>query len=264
MPGSLLFVSMIAVFPLVEAPEVLGRAQAAFRQGVERREQPDEARPYFQEAARFFDQLYRSNIASPELCLNAGSAALLAGDLPAAILAFRRGSRLAPNDPALRTNLAYAREQVAYAEPGPLGRPAVDDRPPWLPILTRPMQLMLLFLVYTVGCVGTTRWLMTRRPFCRYLALASLLGVPLTCASLIREGWSQTRDREQPLVVIAEDGVLLRAGNGLSYSPRHETPLNRGVEARLLHRRGDWLQIELASGQVGWIPVAFALIDELP
>src|SRR5439155_27372853 len=69
-----------------------------------------------------------------------------------------------------------------------------------------------------------------------------------------------------PVVVIAEDGVAddgvqLRKGNGFSYPPRHETRLYRGAEARLRHGRGDWLQVELASGEVGWIPRWTALID---
>jgi hypothetical protein len=62
--------------------------------------------------------------------------------------------------------------------------------------------------------------------------------------------------------VISDDGVLLRAGNGLSYPARSETPLNRGVEARLLYVRGDWLQIELGSGELGWVPREYALVDE--
>jgi len=55
--------------------------------------------------------------------------------------------------------------------------------------------------------------------------------------------------------------VMLRTGNGLRYPPRYETPLNRGVEARLLFTRGDWLQIEFAGGEVGWVPREYALVD---
>jgi len=33
----------------------------------------------------------------------------------------------------------------------------------------------------------------------------------------------------------------------------------RGVEARLLYARGDWLQIELASGEVGWVWAAYTV-----
>jgi hypothetical protein len=69
------------------------------------------------------------------------------------------------------------------------------------------------------------------------------------------------QEQQHPLVVIADDGVLLRKGNGLSYPPRYETPLNRGVEARLLVSRGDWLQIELEGGEIGWVPREYARVD---
>jgi hypothetical protein len=65
-------------------------------------------------------------------------------------------------------------------------------------------------------------------------------------------------------VVIADDGVLVRRGNGLAYPPRYETPVNRGVEARLLFARGDWLKIELASGDSGWVPRRYTLLDRGP
>jgi len=72
----------------------------------------------------------------------------------------------------------------------------------------------------------------------------------------------EERDREMhPLVVIARDSVMLRRGNGLTFPPRYETPVHRGVEARLLFERGGWLQIELSGGEVGWVPRDHVLAD---
>jgi hypothetical protein len=73
--------------------------------------------------------------------------------------------------------------------------------------------------------------------------------------------WSERQQSLHPLVVIAQDRVPLRNGNGVLYPPRWETPLNSGVEARLQFERGDWLQIELAGGQTGWVPRAAVLLD---
>ncbi len=86
--------------------------------------------------------------------------------------------------------------------------------------------------------------------------LAALLG-----AALALEVWDDDRDRQRPLVVIAEEGVLLRRGNGQSYPARFETPLPRGAEGRLIHERGDWLQIELSGGEIGWVPRKYAVVD---
>src|SRR5262249_34338620 len=57
-------------------------------------------------------------------------------------------------------------------------------------------------------------------------------------------------------------GVRLRRGGGATSPPRYDTPLNRGVEARLLFARGDWLQVELAGGEVGWVPRRSVLIED--
>jgi hypothetical protein len=84
--------------------------------------------------------------------------------------------------------------------------------------------------------------------------LAGLLG-----ASLFVETRRNRHDAVHPVIVIADDGVLMRTGNGLSYPPRYETPLNRGVEARLLHARGAWLQIELSGDEVGWVPAGYTI-----
>jgi hypothetical protein len=87
------------------------------------------------------------------------------------------------------------------------------------------------------------------------LVLAALLATLL----LIGE---QARRSARPVVVIAADGVLLRRGNGPAYPPRYETPLNAGVEASLRFARGDWLQIELAGGEVGWVSRTAAVVEE--
>jgi hypothetical protein len=34
------------------------------------------------------------------------------------------------------------------------------------------------------------------------------------------------------------------------------------MEARLLYRRGGWLQIELPAGAIGWVPQAAVLVGE--
>ena len=97
--------------------------------------------------------------------------------------------------------------------------------------------------------------------FARFLALA---GLQLTDAPGDPDegrSWLQAyRDLEQPPMVIQNDDVPLRIGNGLSY-PRHaDLPtLTRGMEARRLHARGSWVQLQFASGEVGWVPASEVL-----
>jgi hypothetical protein len=242
--------------------ELLRQAEAAFRRGAAQRSDPDRARQDFAESARCYDRLRRRGADNPELHRNQGNAHLLAGEVPQAILAYRRGLRCSPQDAGLQENLDHARDQVHYGPEG-LGRPDDPVWPVWLPRIDRAFFLLAAFLLYALACVLATRALMTSDGghmgrAVLMLALAVAAGGLWTY--LTWQGW---REAEFPLVVIARDGVPLNRGNGPTYQPHPRLPqLHRGMEARLLHRRGGWLQVELPGGALGWVPQSAALVDE--
>jgi hypothetical protein len=248
------------VLPALSDRDVLERAETEFQEGVHLRQARDQAQPHFRNAAGYLDELRQRGVHNPALYRNLGNAYLLADDLPRAILSYRRGLYLAPNDLALRESLAEARQRVAYPQSGDLGRPQSDDRPPWLPHLHSNWLMFAAGIVYVLGCVGLTRW----RMGLERLFLGGLLALLLAGAL---SGWLMVRAHEQnereahPLVVIARDGVLLRRGNGVAFPPRYDTPVNRGVEGRLRFERGGWVQIELSGGEIGWVPRAAVLVD---
>ncbi len=251
--------------PSAEDEQLLAQAQAAFTQGVALRQRPEEARAQFHRAAELYHQLHDRGYASAELLSNEGNAWFLADDLPRAILAYRRGFLLDPTHPDLRANLAAAREKVLQNSPTGFGSPPVDQRPPWLPRLRLAGMLFTTFaILYSLSWLALTRWWMVRRPGWLALGLLGMSLVTLALWMFWREGRDVYEAKVHPLVVIAEDGVVLRKGNGLAYPARSETPLPRGAEARLLYRRGDWLQLELSGGEIGWVPAAYALIDLPP
>src|SRR5262245_48200826 len=102
---------VLAADPLTDA-ELLARAETAFQQGLATRATPRSAREHFAQAAADYGTLRQRGDRSAALLRNQGNAYLLAGELPRAILAYRRGLHLAPGDRRLRSNLAYARQQV--------------------------------------------------------------------------------------------------------------------------------------------------------
>ncbi len=248
-----------AVPPGLDNAELARRGEEAFAAGVRQKASADRARPHFQSAAEHFEELRRRGARNPELYRNLGNSYLLAGDLPRAILSYRRGLRLAPGDEALRTNLARARALVAYPEEGAFARPAADERPAWL---SRAGWLFLLaFALYCAACAALLRWWAGRRAPALLLGLLLLGGAGALTTVLVLQDRAGRAAAARPLVVIARDEVTLRKGNGEAYPPRAEAALNRGVEARLVFRRGGWLQIELGSGEVGWVPASAALVD---
>ncbi len=219
------------------------------------------ARGHFEDAAVWWGVLWQDGIYAPGWYLNLGNAQFLADQLPGAILSFNRGLRLDPNDARLRANLDYARAKVQYPFANH-GQPESDAWPSWLHRPSPNTVLLLGLACYSLACVQGTRWLMRRRP--RLLVGA---GVLLAVAVGLGIGWrvmenSVEEDREHPLVVIREDRLPLRRGNGPSYPHHSELPvLARGMEARHLLERGSWLQIQFASGEIGWVPRAAVLED---
>ena len=141
---------------------VLDWAETEFRAGVAARDRPDQARKHFRAALEHYETLRRQGILNPGLCRNQGNAALLADDLPTALMAYRR--RLASRSlrPRLAGKPGICRDQVAYPA-GLMCRPAAGGWPPWLP---RPTDRLLLGT--GVGPVRgrlprATRWLVVRR-----------------------------------------------------------------------------------------------------
>jgi tetratricopeptide (TPR) repeat protein len=203
-----------AVPPALSDRELAEHAEAEFAEGVRLRQAADKARPHFREAAEYFEELRQRGARNALLYRNLGNAYLLAGDLPHAILSYRRGLRLSPYDFDLRENLNEARGQVVYPASGSLGRPRNESRPLWLPHVVAEWLVIAAGICYALAWGCLTRWLMVRRG--RVLAvglLALLLAGVLTAWLLLRTRAEQDQDAH-PLVVIARDGVLLRRGDG--------------------------------------------------
>lgn len=245
------------------AADTLQAAIAAFHQGAANRAGAD-AGPHFRRSADQFAKLRRHGFDNAKLCRSEGNAALLAGDLPRAIVAYRHGLRLSPGDRKLRANLAYARSQVVHAARDEYGRAPRAPWPVWLPQPSLAAGLGLAVLAYAAMCSAWTRWWMTRRPRILTATVICYIGTIGMSIAVTAEAWRLRDEDAHPPVVLARDGILLRKGNGSSYPPRRDTPLSRGVEASLLYDRGPWLQVQLLSGEIGWLPRADVLVADTP
>lgn len=263
--------------------EILAKAETAFRHGVDHKAKLLMARKHFSEATDAYLRLHELGFRSAALYRSLGNAAVLADRWPEAIWAYHHGLRLDPNDRAMREHLRFVRGKVILPPSGQ-GRPDADVWPMWL---YRPTTLVLLvacFLAYSLAWAGAMA--MSREsPFVMFGAIAILLlafvgvlvffsprpwRVLLTCVALWLAAlagvalWQTNRqtviNQETPLVVLATNTDFHR-GNGPSY-PRHPVlpVLPRGLEARQTHRRGDWLQIRLTTGETGWVHASQTLI----
>lgn len=241
--------------------EILAEAAAAFGQGVEHKDRLLQARQDFARATDSFLELHRRGFRSAALYRNLGNAALLADRWPEAIWAYHMGLALDPNDAVLREHLAFARSKIIYPAAGQ-GRPPLDVWPAWLPRPTLGGLFSVFAISYLVAVLSGAAAIARHRMVLFVLAGAFLLLAIATgmAAGVIRE--QQNADRAAPLVIV-QGNTPLYLGNGPSYPQHAAVPmLPRGLEARIVHRRGDWLQVRLSSGEVGWLPRGQVLIVE--
>lgn len=245
-------------YPPVSDLDLAHKAEAEFDLGVAAREKNERSSRHFLAAALAYEELRQRGVRSADLERSAGNAYLLGGDLPRAILAYRRGLRLAPDDRRLRDNIAEAREHAPPPEGSTLGRPP-DERPTWLPHVPRSLFAVAV-AGYVVFCLALARWFMLWRSLALSVALGGLLVAIAATALLVV---TLRAESSRPVVVIATNGVQLRKGDGWGFQPRYETPVNKGAEARLLYRsESGWLQVELAGGEIGWVAQSEAVVED--
>jgi hypothetical protein len=240
--------------------DILSSTEQAFAEATALRDDSAKARPAFARAAIGYDELWRRGHHNPALALNRAKAHRLAGNLPAAIVALHEGLDVTRWNRPLQQALEDARSAVGYPAVGEL---AVQCRP--VPVATlgtriSPLDASLVAaLLWLLVCAGVARFAMTHVG--GWLMVSGLWFVVLVFLGgfWLRDYRRQLEENEHPLVVVAED-VLLRKGNSESYLARLEPKLPRGVEARKLTERGGWVQVRLAGGAVGWLPLSAVMV----
>lgn len=188
----------------------------------------------------------------PELYADWGNAALAAGDVAAATLAYRRALAIDPSHPRAAHNLALLRSKQAEAYRAQTAS-AADTLfffHPW----PRARRLLLGAGAFALAVLLVVPWRASspeqaerRARAARALALAPLAVWVAMTLSLLLE------DRKLDDAVVMES-VLLRAADSASAPAALSTPVPRGAEVTVVARRDGWSRIRLASGSAGWVP----------
>jgi hypothetical protein len=196
---------------------------------------------------------------------NSGVASRLAGchlrfkEYPETIAWARRGLRFDPRDERCLALLERARAEVRYPVEGEASRSLTPPAGSGTPFRLDPI---LVFGLFTLGCLKCARgWMKGDRVLLALglFEVALALGIDawtrIECERRVRE-WAT------PTVVVRGSDAVLRSGNGTLYPSKVSQSLPAGMELKLLLRRGDWLQVELGTGIVGWIKEQQSLVVE--
>ena len=182
-----------------------------------------------------------------------GNAYSLIGDQGHAVLAYKRGERIAPTNPMLHDSLERARAQVQIkVEPNAQHR-IVRLLMSWRGIVPRSLLwgisvalFIIAWLLMTARVAfGSPKWFMP-------LAFWSI-GLSLLPLAALSADWALYQKPGQ--VVITQNDVVARSGPDDSiYEPVYTEPLSAGVEGAIVEHREQWTKLMLADGTECWVP----------
>lgn len=211
-------------------------------------QQPTARKAAFARAQAALAESVRANPDRPELLADWGNAALEAGDIGTATLAYRRSLAIDSSNGRARHNLAWLRSR----QPDlfrPSGGGAADalflfnDWP-------RGRRLLAGALAFAI-CVFLLMPWGDRRPTLRKaLRVTALLPaavwIAMTASVLLED------PRSNDAIVL--DATVLRAADSAGAPAALAQPLVSGTEVTVLERRDAWTRVRIASGAAGWVP----------
>ncbi len=228
----------------------LEQANRAFEQALTS-PTPETAQGYYRQAMAGYEQLVAAGIRNARLYYNLGNTYFRLHDLGRAILYYRRGLRLEPGNRQLQANLHDARsrrtDQIdVSSQRQPTLFPQLFF---WSDTLSVPTQWALALGGYYLAWGCALAHLVWRRASLRWC----LAGAAFVCLVFAASTWlTQSQYTTRAGVIVAEE-VVMRKGNGESYTPQLPQSLHAGTEFVVLEERGSWLAIQLDNGISGWI-----------
>jgi tetratricopeptide (TPR) repeat protein len=208
---------------------------------------------YYARAASSFESLYHGGWSGLEVCYNAGTAHLKAGNLGRAVLYLERAKDFSPADRELQLNSDFAAQLT------------IDE----IEVLPRPL-LVSGYLAFVqmmswsswLKWAGICAWLAgvfyfvrsTRNLTGRLSRLMLGFSVGLAIASFVMGSvgvQQRAEDAEHHPAVILEDSVY--AKNEPSDAATDLFILHEGTVVDAGRTIGSWTKIQLADGKVGWV-----------
>jgi Tetratricopeptide repeat/Bacterial SH3 domain len=244
MSGTRLFLILIMATATLPA----GRQQGFFEEGNQQYSAGDYAG-----AVESYKKIIDAGMASGEVYYNLGNAYFRLGDLGRATLFYERALRERPGDPDTLANLELVRS-VAVDDIAPLPRFWVLRVVEWwVHLIPRAVLIAIVATAYGMAGAAVITLLLTRSAplhrWTRHILATSVVVLVLSATNLLVR---ELRIGE------SVQGVVLAAEADAQSAPSDDRSLqvftiHAGTTVRVEQESGEWAEIVLQDGQVGWI-----------
>jgi len=228
-----------------QAARSLDDGRAAYQEAMQLTGNATARKAAFLRAEAGLGEAVRAMPDRPELLTDWGNAALGAGDVATATLAYRRALAIDGGNPRARHNLAWLRGHKDNAFRPPAGGAA--DTLLFFHAWPRARKLLVGSAAFAIAILLLVPWSGRRRRGFAGLALLPLAVWVAMIASVVFE------DRHPDDAVVMDD-VVLRAADSAGAPAALSQPLPRGTEVTMLERRDAWTKVRLPGGMAGWVP----------
>jgi hypothetical protein len=224
--------------------DALSEGQGVYRDALAATD-PAIRRAGFLQAAERFAQVAAANPGRPELLTDWGNAALGAGDVATATIAFRRALAIDGSNERARRNLTWLRGKL----PDHLRSDVAGAADTLLFFHSWPRSRRILVGAggFAIAILLLVPWAGRRRRALTALALAPAAVWVAMTISVVFE------DRHGSDAVVME-GAVLRAADSAGAPAALASPIPPGAEVTILERRDTWLRVRLGGGTTGWLP----------
>ncbi len=244
--ASVLLLVLLGAADVAHAEASLNEARAAYGDALASTERGERMRK-FAATAKLYEMLVQNNTERPELLADWGNAAVGAGDLGMAVLAYKRALHHDRGLERAQKNLAWIRGQMPSHLVAETDVGAMDSLFFWHRSWPLPTRHLIAALAFAIAILLIVPWGTRHQTLLRRLAILPLLLFLATLTSALLE------PDNSAAAVIVTDGQLLRTADSLGAPPAMGSPVPAGLEVTLNERRGTWTQVSLANGTKGWL-----------
>jgi tetratricopeptide (TPR) repeat protein len=203
-------------------------------------------------AAELYLQVTQKGLAAPELYYNLGNSYFRGNQIANAILYYERALRLKPNDENIRHNLQVANSRIVdIIEPVPV----LFYQRWWKNfLLLQPIDgwanISIVSIILFLASLSV--YFFSRVIILRKISFASALFFLLLAMASLSAARIQYRNTYQ-----IQEAVVFTPRVAAKSAPGQISPdifvIHEGSKVRITSELGDWYEIRLANGNVGWI-----------